>query len=382
LKLRRWTNGKASGLAATLASPNADRVVLNESSFRRMIVVERKRTERSHKPFLLMLLEMGTCAPPAKSGVALDQILSVLLQSTRETDITGWYAEHSIIGAMFTEVAIEEKNAIVSTMLTRISGALSAKLTLEQFNGIRISFHLFPEEWDQEVPQRRNGSAIYPDLDKRDQSRKFSCIVKRGMDLCGSLLALIVGSPLFVILALAIKLTSEGPVFYRQPRLGQYGVPFAFLKFRSMYDHNDSSTHKEYVRQLIAGVAEKKPANGNGGGVYKLTKDVRVTRVGAFLRRTSLDELPQFINVLKGDMSLVGPRPPIDYEVERYDLWHRPRLLEVKPGITGLWQVNGRNRIRFDEMVRLDLKYARTWSPWLDLKILLRTPKAMVEGAY
>ena len=131
---------------------------------------------------------------------------------------------------------------------------------------------------------------------------------------------------------------------------------------------------------MIAGQAEVRPSNGNGAGVYKLTNDPRVTRVGAFLRKTSLDELPQFFNVFKGEMSLVGPRPPIPYEVEAYDIWHRQRLLEAMPGITGLWQVNGRSRVKFDEMVRLDLRYAQTWTPWLDVKILARTPRAVLFG--
>ena len=143
---------------------------------------------------------------------------------------------------------------------------------------------------------------------------------------------------------------------------------------------SDPTIHKEYVTGLIAGQADRKPTNGNGDGAYKLTQDPRVTPVGAFLRRTSLDELPQFWNVLKGEMSLVGPRPPLAYEVEAYDTWHRSRVLEAKPGITGLWQVNGRSRVKFDEMVRMDLQYARTWSPWLDLKIIMRTPRAMFEG--
>ena len=150
---------------------------------------------------------------------------------------------------------------------------------------------------------------------------------------------------------------------------------------------NDNEIHKTYVKQLIAGKAERHPSNGNGKsneqGVFKLTKDPRITRVGAFIRRTSLDELPQFFNVLKGEMSLVGPRPPLPYEVESYDFWHRRRLLEVKPGITGLWQISGRSRVTFDEMVRLDLRYARSWSPWMDIKILLQTPRAMMgEGAH
>jgi lipopolysaccharide/colanic/teichoic acid biosynthesis glycosyltransferase len=147
-----------------------------------------------------------------------------------------------------------------------------------------------------------------------------------------------------------------------------------------MYVNNDAAVHREYVTQLIAGKAGKRPLSGSNDGVYKLTNDARISRVGAFLRRTSLDELPQFINVLKGEMSLVGPRPPIPYEVEAYDIWHRRRLLEAKSGLTGLWQVCGRSRVKFDDMVRLDLQYARTWSPWMDLKILARTPGAVLLG--
>jgi lipopolysaccharide/colanic/teichoic acid biosynthesis glycosyltransferase len=150
-----------------------------------------------------------------------------------------------------------------------------------------------------------------------------------------------------------------------------------------MYVNNDASQVREYMRRHIAGEAERKLSAVNGDAVYKLVDDPRIiTPLGAFLRHTSLDELPQFLNVLSGQMSLVGPRPPVAYEVEAYDLWHRRRLLEVKPGITGLWQVTGRNRVEFDEMVRLDLTYAQTWSPWLDLWILLRTPRAVAEGGH
>ena len=155
---------------------------------------------------------------------------------------------------------------------------------------------------------------------------------------------------------------------------------FTFLKFRSMHIDNDPSVHKEYVTKLIAGRAEREASSGNGEGVYKLTNDRRVTRVGKFLRRTSLDELPQLLNVLEGKMSLVGPRPAIPYEVAAYETWHRRRVLEVKPGITGSWQVSGRSRVKFDEMVRLDLQYARSWSPWIDINILMRTPRAVIRG--
>ena len=144
---------------------------------------------------------------------------------------------------------------------------------------------------------------------------------------------------------------------------------------------NDSRIHREYVKRFIAGEADPARVNYGQNAVYKIQRDPRVTSVGKFLRKSSFDELPQLINVLKGDMSLVGPRPPIPYEMESYQLWHRRRVLESKPGITGLWQVNGRSRLKFDDMVRLDLQYAKTWSLWLDIRILLRTPRAVLFGA-
>jgi lipopolysaccharide/colanic/teichoic acid biosynthesis glycosyltransferase len=182
-----------------------------------------------------------------------------------------------------------------------------------------------------------------------------------------------------LLVALLIKITSPGPVLFRQKRLGFLGKPFTFLKFRSMKVDSDHSIHRQYVTKLING---SKGAVNNGTAkqpVYKITNDPRVTWLGRFLRKSSLDELPQFFNVLSGDMSLVGPRPPIPYEYDIYKRWHCRRVLEVKPGITGLWQVNGRSRTIFNEMVRLDLTYVRTWSLWLDMKILLRTPWAVVS---
>jgi len=180
-----------------------------------------------------------------------------------------------------------------------------------------------------------------------------------------------------------VKLTSKGPVLFKQERLGQFGKTFTCLKFRSMRVNNDLRIHREFMKRVISGAHDGR-AHGGSSPVYKMTNDPRITGVGRFIRRTSLDELPQFINVLRGDMSLVGPRPPLAYEYEEYDVWHRRRVLELKPGLTGLWQVSGRSRVRFDDMVRLDLQYARDWSFWLDMRILLQTPRAVVlgDGAY
>ena len=203
-------------------------------------------------------------------------------------------------------------------------------------------------------------------------------IVKRTFDLIISALAILLLLPVWLLIALLIKLDSKGPVFYTQERVGMDGRLFLLYKFRTMKAGADSELHREYQRAFIAGRAEanlgddKKPT-------YKLLADPRITRIGKLLRRTSLDEVPQLLNVLSGDMSLVGPRPPIPYEVEAYELWHRKRL-DMKPGLTGLWQVSGRNQLPFEEMVRLDLFYIENWSLLLDLKIILRTGLVMLGG--
>jgi lipopolysaccharide/colanic/teichoic acid biosynthesis glycosyltransferase len=378
VNLRRHSVGL--GPFAANAQPSADRGILDEGAFHRIISLERRRTERSRKPFLLMLLDIGDRVPSEGAGKILSKMVAALAVTTRETDVAGWYKTGCVVGVMFTEIGIEDRNSIVSTMIARLGTALRSDLSLEQFSQIGVSFHLFPEEWDNEEPKRPSNPMLYPDLSKRDEGKRLSNVLKRCMDVVGSALALVLFAPLFLIIALAIKLSSEGPVFFRQRRIGQHGVPFVFLKFRSMYTGNNASNHKEYVQKLIAGKAERHSSNGDGEGVFKLVHDPRVTRVGAFLRRTSLDELPQFVNVLQGQMSLVGPRPPVPYEVEAYDLWHRRRLLEAKPGITGLWQVTGRSTVAFDDMVRLDLHYARHWSPWMDIKILVRTPAVVIFG--
>jgi lipopolysaccharide/colanic/teichoic acid biosynthesis glycosyltransferase len=344
-----------------------------------MISLERKRSERTQRPLVLLLMDTGRPQPTEKNGRILLDILSALQAATRETDVMGWYETNSAVGVMFTEITMEN-NLILSTILSRISDVLRGRLTTEQFSQIKFSFHLFPEEWDANNPERQSNPTLYPDLHKRDGDNRLGRALKRGMDILGSLVLLLLLSPVFFVIAAAVKLTSRGPILFRQQRIGEHGTAFTFLKFRSMYVNNDASQHKEYVRLLIAGQAAKQPTDGAGEGVFKLTNDPRITPVGNFLRRSSLDELPQFVNVLRGDMSLVGPRPPVPYEVEAYATWHRRRLLEAKPGITGLWQVQGRSRVGFDEMVRLDLRYARHSSPWLDLKILVQTPRAVIAG--
>jgi lipopolysaccharide/colanic/teichoic acid biosynthesis glycosyltransferase len=193
----------------------------------------------------------------------------------------------------------------------------------------------------------------------------------RILDVVASAIALVVLSPVIVLLAIIVRATSRGPVFYRSMRIGRGGRPFTFYKLRSMV--KDADLKRQHLSHL----------NEADGPVFKIARDPRITPIGRFMRSTSLDEVPQFWNVLKGDMSLVGPRPPIPGEVAQYEPWQLRRL-DVRPGLTCLWQISGRSRIGFQEWMRLDLEYIRHRSLKLDLKILLRTIPAVLsrEGAY
>jgi lipopolysaccharide/colanic/teichoic acid biosynthesis glycosyltransferase len=362
-------------VATAKASPPA---LLVEAEFTRTLCLERKRTERSRRRFILMLLDLGPTT--GSDWQSLERVLPALTESTRDTDITGWYEQAAVLGVIFTEIGPAEGRVVINALTTRVTNALSKTLRADQLEQIHLSFHVFPEERNGEDPGNQEDSPFYPDLMRERESRRPVRMLKRSMDVLGSMAALVLLIPVFFVIAIAVKLTSQGRVFFCQRRVGQYGKLFTFLKFRTMYSANDPTIHQEYVKKLIEGLIESDAAEDGAAPSYKITNDPRITRVGGFLRRTSLDELPQFLNVLIGDMSLVGPRPPIPYEFDAYDVWHRRRLFDVKPGLTGLWQVAGRSRVKFDDMVRLDLRYARTWSLGLDLKILLKTPAAMLSG--
>jgi exopolysaccharide biosynthesis polyprenyl glycosylphosphotransferase len=234
---------------------------------------------------------------------------------------------------------------------------------------VRIVPDLFQMTLSRVVVEQLDG---IPLLGIREPSlHHWQALFKRGIDLCMASFGLIVFSPLMLIAAVAIKMESSGPIIFEQTRLGRNQRRFTCLKFRSMYVGAESQL--EELRQ----------ENESTGPIFKMRDDPRQTRVGRILRRTSLDELPQLWNVLKGEMSIIGPRPPIPSEVEAYDPWHLRRL-EVRPGITGLWQVSGRSDLTFDEMVLLDIYYIENWSPLLDLRILLKTVPTVLlgKGAY
>lgn len=379
-------SGKEAGVFPPLTANAASRKdgsrsaeILSESRFHSVLTLERRRAERSRKLFVLVLLD--AYRENGSAARTLNGAIRAVAKVTRETDLIGWYREDVMAGVIFTEVGEDNKAEVLETLRNKIRTTLVDNLGVAKADQIAMSVHIFPEDWSASHPNWSADSKLYPDLHSRVTDKKVQMGMKRIMDIAGSAALLLVLLPLLAIIALIIKLTSKGPVLFKQERLGMFGARFKCLKFRTMYVDCKSEIHQNYAKQFISGKTDEQKQDGDAPSVYKIANDPRVTPIGRFIRKTSLDELPQFWNVLRGEMSLVGPRPPVPYEFELYDFWHRRRVLEVRPGVTGLWQVYGRSRTRFDDMVRLDLRYCQTWSLLLDLKILFATPKAVVSGS-
>jgi exopolysaccharide biosynthesis polyprenyl glycosylphosphotransferase len=354
--------------------------VLTEETFHAMLSRERRRAERSRKPIVLILIDSHAVCKGGSGAAFLERLTSVVSDATRETDIIGWYEEGLILGVIFTELNLEGKSRVTEALHIKVVANLRDNLDHKLASQLTVSVHLIPESWDTHRPDRVADIKMVQEHSRKTSKNRLPIILKRGIDIVGSCILLLAFSPLLAAIALAIKLGSKGPVIFEQERVGWLGRRFKCLKFRTMYANNDPKIHREYVERLITAEAAKENGTEAEPVVYKITSDPRVTPIGKFLRKTSLDEFPQFWNVLRGEMSLVGPRPPVPYEFELYDAWHRRRVFEMKPGVTGLWQVSGRSRVSFDDMVRLDLRYSQRWSLWLDLKILLATPLAALKG--
>jgi lipopolysaccharide/colanic/teichoic acid biosynthesis glycosyltransferase len=351
--------------------------VVGEDLFKGILTRERKRSDRSNRPFALFLLGLrrGVVGRP---DAFLGSVLPTLAATKRETDIAGWMAGRALIGVIFSDIRASDPREVCARIKTRLRRELVRQGHAETLAQLSIRFHVYPEpRCPGEAGRWPVDPLFYPELSPRPGRGATYDPFKRGLDIVASLSLLIALSPLLLAIAALVRLGSRGTVLFRQVRLGRMTKPFTMLKFRTMYAGVDEKVHQDYVSTFIK--ADGRGAPGEPA-FFKLTNDPRVTPVGRLLRKTSLDELPQLWNVLRGDMSLVGPRPPLPYELEQYDPWHRGRLLEAMPGITGLWQVVGRSRTTFDEMVRLDLRYARTRSLWSDIKILLATPAAVLSG--
>jgi lipopolysaccharide/colanic/teichoic acid biosynthesis glycosyltransferase len=347
--------------------------VISDELFKGVLLRERKRTDRSHHPFLLVLVSVeNVLADPS----VWSPVIEALQASKRETDVLGWFSDRAVLGVLLPEI-VSADVPVVRGFEARVRSELARRLTAADVSRVSIQLFAHPATTD-------NGpeglAPIDPLLLKLD-SRKTQAIyeaLKRGLDVIGSLALLLALSPLFLVIALLVRFTSRGPIFFRQVRIGQRARPFKMLKFRTMFSGVDHAVHQEFVTRFIN--SDRQINEPGKNAPFKLANDPRITPLGRLLRKTSLDELPQLVNVLLGEMSLVGPRPPIAYEVEQYQAWHHRRVLDAKPGITGLWQVAGRSSTTFDEMVRLDLRHARTCSIWADVKILLATPAAVIVG--
>ena len=376
---RRRRFGKSALPIAEESSPFGDALPLQD--FRKDLEREKRRSDRCKAPLSLALYRLDD---DARRTVAF---LDVVHRVTRETDVVGHVGNDLIallcpdtdasgIRAALRKIeasaeGLEVKTIAVVThpdmLFDKISAGELTRDPATPSDGAAEAIRLTPAFVSDRLDRKRQGYAL-----------------KRIIDVTGAVAGIVLLSPLMLLAALAVGLTSRGPIIFKQTRLGQGGKPFTFYKFRSMLTGGDDGVHRAYVADLIDGKPDpRESSGGTGQRLYKLQSDPRITPVGRFIRKTSIDELPQFFNVLKGEMSLVGPRPPIPYEAARYQAWHVRRLLSAKPGITGLWQVEGRSRVSFDEMVRMDLRYIRDCSLDMDLRILAKTVKVVLrcEGA-
>ena len=347
-----------------------DDYVLGERLFKDAFVRERKRADRFDTPLAVLLVDRGDSFSEGGPWVS---ILRAMAAVKRGVDAVGWLEQGTVLGLLLPEASGQRALKVMHRLRHEIAMRLGDSALAA------LSVRLYAHGVEPEP-----GGAALPPVDllldafvpRRNQPWRDGA--KRGLDILGSLVFLTLFAPVLLAIVAVVKWTSPGPALYRQVRVGRRGEPFSMLKFRTMYVNAGHGIHQDFVTQFIKSSGHQ-PRTGNE--VFKLTNDPRITPPGRVIRKTSLDELPQFWNVLRGDMSLVGPRPPLPFEVEQYQPWHRRRVLEAKPGVTGPWQVNGRSRATFDEMVRLDLRYARTHSLWTDIKILAATPRAMVKGA-
>jgi lipopolysaccharide/colanic/teichoic acid biosynthesis glycosyltransferase len=341
---------------------------LPRNDFLRDLRREKRRAERSNAALSVVLYQADE-EKIQTSGHA-DRLLELLHSMKRETDTLGHMGNN-----MFAVLCPDTDEHGAKSFMQKVDTRASAL----PFAAVASTY---PDDLVENlVKDTRTPPSFQPflvtDETKQGEGRYT---LKRCLDIVGALIVICLLGSLMLVVAAAIALTSRGPIIFKQTRLGKGGVPFTFYKFRSMVPNGDDGIHRQFVANLINGSQGQGAAAEAKSAPYKLQSDPRVTPVGRFIRKTSIDELPQLFNVLKGDMSLVGPRPPIPYEAAQYQPWHLRRIVSIKPGITGLWQVEGRSKVTFNDMVRMDLRYIRDCSLAMDLRILLRTLLVVVRG--
>ena len=374
--------------------------------FRVILERERVRADRNRHQFSMIIFEVSE---PEVDSTQVQHLARVLTNRIRLSDQAGWFDGHRI-GVLLPDTSPDGAWKLAEDVRQAMAAkSLPPECTVYTYpskwffddneHSSQLHFTDLSPEWKTTTARGFSMSAKYADglntYPARQQSpanRTPNCRAvaqtlepffvrplpawKGVMDIVGALIALVVLSPLLLLVALIIKTVSQGPVFFKQQRVGYAGETFSMWKFRTMRLNVDSSVHQQHVAKLINGSGRNDVSSQMP--MTKLDNDSQIIPFGKILRKTCLDELPQLINVLRGEMSLVGPRPPIPYEVENYLQWHYGRF-DAIPGMTGLWQVSGKNWLTFDQMVRLDLQYWRKKSSWLDIKILLKTPSAIIS---
>lgn len=339
--------------------------------FHKVILRERERSDRTGLPVSLFVFCENN---KSLQNGSLKDLVDLLHMRVRLTDEIGWYDE-ARVGLILPHTDV--KNAMkfskyLQELLTRRTLSYDYELFIYPAP-LSNNFHMVSgplrvsnqvsEEDDRQTPIENSIAGIHHPFTRYP-------LWKRLFDFTGALAGLIFLSPLLFMIATFIKLVSPGPCLFRQVRIGFLGHPFTILKFRTMHCDSESSSHEQYLEDLI---------HSGGKRMIKLDEsdDPRIFAFGKLLRKTCLDELPQLVNVLRGEMSIVGPRPCLPYEAEKYHLWHTKRF-DAMPGLTGLWQVSGKNKTTFNEMIRLDIEYGRRKSFWLDVKIIVRTIPALI----
>ena len=339
--------------------------VFDEPCFLERLCLEKQRSQRSGSALSILLLTRDKTE--GEGSVNISEMLKTVQKNIRDTDIVGYVDQHTL-GVLLPYTDKEGANNLGEKIINNknIRLAITTSTYPHQiFDSLAIHNCVSPEILKLMLEDSINHS-------------RLKLQVKRTIDIIGSIAAMLVLSPIMLITAILIKVNSPGPVIFKQARLGKKGASFTFYKFRSMRTDTNDQIHRDYVLKLINGDHTEINNGNEENPLYKIKCDPRITALGRFIRKTSIDELPQLFNVLKGDMSLTGPRPPLAYEAEKYKAWHLKRILEMTPGITGLWQVDGRGRTTFDEAIRLDIRYLQTWSLWLDFKILFKTGKVVL----
>jgi len=366
--------------------------------FRNRINEEKIRTCRTGIPFSLVLVNPSKFISGDGRGPGfVETWVRLVDKETNGSAVKGWW-DSKKIGILVTNASLSQISLLISKLITQVEALGHNIIQSSKREAFKVFTFQGANKENVNGDEREKGTDLrvyangrdgdgrpieYGDLSILCNLAPHHEIVKEILDIVGSTILLVCLSPLFLICAILIKIDSPGPVFYKQTRIGKGGKPFTLLKFRSMHYRADEKIHEGHVKNLMNGKAGLSSTGSRSEKSYKLINDERVSRFGKFLRRTSIDELPQLINVLKGDMSLVGPRPHPPYEAELYNLWQSYRL-NIKPGITGLGQIYGRFNKNYEDVYRLDFQYLKTASLLLDLKILFRTIFVVLSnrGAY